>query len=91
MKLVSRVAIACLAALGLGSIPVAVSAAAQSEVKASAALPVPPKNGISEADITGGGGRYWRDGGCPPDVWGCSRACARMVKKNRYRAVRAAQ
>ena len=34
--------------------------------------------------LSGGGLPYASgSGGCPPDVWGRSRACARMVRKNR--------
>ena len=36
-------------------------------------------------DSVGGGSVPIRGPGCPPDVWGRSRACAKMVRKNRLR------
>jgi hypothetical protein len=45
-------------------------------------VPVMPGLFTGNLSLIGGGGNR-------PDIWGMSRACARMVRKNRIRASRA--
>jgi len=89
MKSSDRILIAAAAALGLGSGHVAASLVAQESARVSATA----NNGQQtsrklEQDHFGGIGLSMmqslaRGCGCPPDVWGRSAACARMVRKNR--------
>ena len=84
--------IAAIAALGLGGghvVPANVAANAQQSRQLAAI-----KNGQTtrqiEADHFGGYASgilsaLLRDNGTPPHVWGVSRACVRMMRKNRMR------
>lgn len=88
-----RILISVLAAVGLGAGHTASLTAQQSEMRARVAV----ANGgqqttkTLEDDVFGrfAGSmhrHYFRDGGHTPKEWGMSRACARMVRKNRMRA-----
>lgn len=88
----NRLIIAALAILGLGGSQSVAAAQRADQTRQAAAV----KNGQTtrqiEADHFGGyvGGimnALHRNTGTPPDVWGRSAACARMVRKNKLRSM----
>ncbi len=92
MSSLKRILIGVLAAVGLGAGHTAATAVQQSEVRQSAIAKSGESTKSIEADLFGrySGGmarQFFRSGGHSPKEWGMSRACARMVRKNRMRAL----
>jgi hypothetical protein len=92
---IGRLCIAGLAALGLAGAPTAAQQGNTSRVVGVAKGGQQTTREI-EQDMFGGIGPslargLLSGGGCPPDIWGRSRACARMVRKNRILARRASK